>query len=309
MDWLIVNPISGSGRAMRYLDAVRVRCNEHAIVLDEKHVSTIPEIHDIAIKAVHAQVSRLWVLAGDGTVAALARHLCYSQTTVCPLPGGTKSVLCRELGIPSDPADAFSACLSGGTILMDVGQIHALDDPRDHPTHENNVTFLLMASAGIDAKIVRDVNLRLKSIFGTAAYLFEGLLKFLSFPVEQIVVRDEHGINRSGYHVIMQNTRYYGGSIAMTPNAKIDDGRLDVILIKTPSRWSVLRFLLSISSRQHLKLPYVDYFKTTTLDIQGPAKVSVQSDGDCMGSTPSRVTVLPKALRVLVPRSSTNVTF
>ncbi len=289
MDWLVVNTVSGSGRARARLEAVRAEFKERSIVCDEKIAATIPEIQDIARIAVHAHVDRLWGLGGDGTLAALAGELCYTPTLLCPLPGGTANVFCRELSIPTDLSEAIPAMLGGIQMTIDVGQVA-------------ETKFLLMASVGIDAQTVRDVHLGLKEKIGPLAYVIEGALKFFSFPAPRLTVTDEHGIDHNAFHAIVQNSRLYGGSVLMAPKAKLDDGRFDVILIKKPGRFALLRFLFSVKNGRHVNLPYVEYFRSNTVHIQSGAADSLQADGDCLTKLPAKITILPKALRVLAPR-------
>lgn len=290
MDWLLVNPVSGSGRAMARVEEARAKFKKHGILFEEKSAGTIPQIQDMARAAANARVDRLWVLGGDGTLAAVAGCLCYSPTVLCPLPGGTVNVFCRELAIPTDPSEAITALLAGETIAIDVGQVA-------------ETKFLLMASVGIDAETVRDVHLGLKEWIGPAAYVVEGARKFFSFPAwkRRLTVTDEHGIDHFAYHAIVQNGRLYGGSIVMAPKAKLDDGRFDVLLLKKPGRLAILRFLFAVAAGTHIRLPYVEYFRSNTVHIQSDSADSVQADGDCLTKLPAHITLLPKALHVLSP--------
>ena len=298
MDWLLINPSSGAGRATARLSSLRARFQEHSIVCEEKIAATFPEINDIALKAAQTHVDRLWVLGGDGTLSAAAGGLCYSSTILCPLPGGTMCVFCRELGIPPDPLEAVSSILMGEKITIDVGQIwgaRSVDPGSD-------TKFLLLASAGIDAETVRSVNWNLKRVIGPMAYVVQGAINFFSYRAPRLTVTDEHGIDRVGYHLIVQNARLYGGSVVMAPKAKLDDGRFDVILIKKSGRLAILQFLYAIRSGDHVRLPYVDYFRSSSVNIQCADPDSIQADGDCMMKLPAKITILPKALHVLAPR-------
>ncbi len=269
--------------------AVQEAFRRHGVDVTEKTAGTIPEILDVATRAARSNVDRLWVLGGDGTLASAASSLCYSKTALCPLPGGTAGVFCRELNIPSAAPQAVSSLLSGRNISIDVGQV-------------GDVKFLLMAGVGIDAQTVRDVNLNLKRCIGPLAYVAEGLRKLWSYSVSRVTVVDEHGIERTGYHVVVLNGRLYGGSLAMAPSAKLDDGRFDVILIKKPGRLALLKFVFSIPSGRHVRLPYVEYFRSNAVEIRGDGGSSVQADGDCLTRLPARITILPKALTVRAPQ-------
>lgn len=303
MDWLLVNSLSGSGRGRSLCAAVRTRFKEHAITCEEKIADTIPEIQDIAAKAVQAHVSRLWVLGGDGSLSAAASSLCYSRTILCPLPGGTAGVFCRELSIPDSASNAVTAMLEGDPADVDIGQIWPWDASTGKFGPDGSDTkFLLMASVGLDAAAVRDVNLGLKQLIGPGAYILSGFFKFLGCSCPRLTITDDHGIDQIGYQVFVQNSRLYGGSHVMAPKAKLDDGRFDVILLKNPTRQTLIRFMLEIRSGRHVRLPDVEYFRSASLVVKCEEPEAVQADGDCVTKLPVRMTLLPKALRVLAPK-------
>lgn len=293
MDWLLVNPLSGGGRSRDRLAAVRARLKEHAVVCEEHEAETMLEIQDIAAKAVKAHASRLWVLGGDGSLSAAAAALCYSETLLCPLPGGTAGVFCRELAIPSDPRDAVTALLEGDSIAADMGRILSANG--------SDIKFLLMASVGLDAKAVRDVSLSLKSAIGGGAYGLSMLWKFLSSDISRLTVTDDHGIDQIGYHLFVQNTRLYAGPFEIAPKARLDDGRFDVILLKHPSRLAAARFFLGVLTGRHMDQPDVEYFRSTRIKVRSDEPEAVQADGDCVGLLPVEISILPKALRILGP--------
>ncbi len=302
MDWLILNTSSAAGCAPDRMDRVRRRLTQHQVACEEHLVATIPEIIDVSLKAAASRVDRLWVLGGDGTLAAAAQALTYTDTMLCPLPGGTVNVFCREMSIPADPADAVSALMAGGRVSIDVGQLAEGEN-----TQGGDMKFLLMASCGIDAEAVRTVGPGLKRRLGKWAYVLRGILIWLARRPCRMSVTDEHGIDRVAYQVFVQNARMYGGSSPMAPKAKIDDGRFDVILVKKSGRIASLRFFLSISSGSHVRLAYVEYLRTHTVTIRASGVSHawpVQSDGDCVAKLPVKLTILPKSLHVLVPRST-----
>ncbi|OGH60283.1 MAG: hypothetical protein A3G34_09560 [Candidatus Lindowbacteria bacterium RIFCSPLOWO2_12_FULL_62_27] len=290
MDWLLVNLASRSGRVQSQLDGVRSQFKAHGVEVAEKAASTMPELQDIALKAVQSGADRLWVLGGDGTLAAAATHLCYSPTVLCALPGGTANVFCREMAIPLDAPAAVPALLSGRLMTIDVGEV-------------DGIKFLLMASVGLDAQAVRDVNVGLKQRVGPLAYVIEGVRKLFSFGSPRLTVTDEHDIEHHGYHVAVQNARLYGGSIEMAPKAKLDDGRFDVVLLKKPGRLAILRFLWAAAAGRHVRLPHVEYFRSHSVRIHSATELSLQADGDCLTKLPATVSILPRALKVQSARS------
>jgi len=94
----------------------------------------------------------------------------------------------------------------------------------------------------------------------------------------------------------------YAAILHLAPQARLDDGWLDVVLFQGQGTISAVRHFLSLLARQHLRDPQVTYYRAQEITVQTARPLLVQADGDPVGSTPLTFRVMPKALHVLLPR-------
>lgn len=101
--------------------------------------------------------------------------------------------------------------------------------------------------------------------------------------------------------IIIGNSQLYGGMVKITAHAIVDDGLLDVCVIKGHSMLTAPLRLFSVFTRNYNRDPKVAYFKATHIEIQGKKKLPIQVDGDFLGRSPMKFEIVPRSLRVLVP--------
>lgn len=101
--------------------------------------------------------------------------------------------------------------------------------------------------------------------------------------------------------VAFANTPTYGGGVRIAPDARLDDGKLEICVVVGMARARVLRLFPSVFSGRHLTLPEVKYFQADRLRIETDKPLDVYADGEYVCSTPVDVTVEARALRVIVP--------
>lgn len=226
---------------------------------------------------------------GDGTVNEVANGLAGSPTVLAVVRGGTANVWAKETRLPRDPSAALR--------LLADGEIRTIDLGRAGERY-----FLLMAGIGFDADIVRSVSPSLKRRLGAASYLLHGLDRVLRHRAMSVdlLVNGEPLASRV-YWLLLGNTRSYAGVLNITHQARADDGRLDLCLLREGgplrlawlSPWAFL-------GRHHRRAGVV-YDKVESLDVRTPG-LPVQVDGEYLCETPLRFEVAPAALRVVVPR-------
>jgi diacylglycerol kinase family enzyme len=227
---------------------------------------------------------------GDGTVAAAAAGLLGTGVPLGVVPGGTVNVLAREIGLPLDPERAFRALFDARPRLVDVGFV------RGRP-------FLLMAGAGLDAAIMRDVQPRVKRLIGRGAVALTAISKMLrgGFPRFRVEIGGE---SFEVSNVVASSGRLYGGSFVIAPEADLSDGLLDVVLFAGSRRRDLLRYLVAIAAGRHLDLPDVRLRRAAALRIlpvPGAPAGAIQLDGDYVFDAPVDVELRAGALELLVP--------
>ena len=228
------------------------------------------------------------LVGGDGTVNRCINEFGPAKVPLGIIPAGTGNVLARELGIPiGDPHKAAQVVLSGHKRRVDLGLL-------------NNKYFVLMAGVGFDGY----VSLRLpvtKHGMGLWSYVLATIKAYLKFRPSPIVVKTGDKI-LSGETILICNARLYGGPLCFACYAEMDDGLLDIIVFGKMGVVHVLKYLLMGSGIVSLgKSASVSYITAKNAEIISHGPMPVQMDGEFYGTTPVRVSVVPRCQEFFVP--------
>ncbi len=243
---------------------------------------------EIARECLEKKPDLIIALGGDGTINEVMNGIVFSGTPLAILPMGTTNVLAKELGIPENVAGALERAVNGLPRKVSLGKIETGEGG-----HSVARYFCLMAGIGFDGQAVHDVNASLKKISGKAAYILSGIKSMFSYPPGEIVIRTEDR-EFTAYSVIVGKSSKYGGNLMVTPDANLLDPFLYACIFRGRNRTDILRYLCGIMRRTHLEYADVEYVKSSQLEVLG--KVHVQIDGDYLGMTPARISVVKDAL-------------
>jgi YegS/Rv2252/BmrU family lipid kinase len=284
---LIVNPASGGGRAGEVLPRVRAALNEHGL---EHHVETtrsLEHARELALAAAGAGEMAV-ALGGDGLVGAVAGALKHTDGVLGVLPGGRGNDFARVLGIPREPVAACEVLRSGTVRRLDLGQV-------------GQETFIGIASCGFDSVANRIAN-ETRLVRGNLVYTYGGLRALATWKPASFELRlDGEPASLRGYTVAVANSAAYGGGMMMAPDASLDDGLFDVVLVGDGSRWQFLRQLPMVFRGEHVNSPQVQVLRARTVEITADRPFTMYADGDPIAELPVTVSVLPGAVQVMVP--------
>ena len=228
---------------------------------------------------------------GDGTVNEVMNGLVGTQTALGVLPLGTVNIWAREMGLSMDMLKAAASLAKSELTQIDVGRA-------------GNRYFLLMAGIGFDAAVTATISLAEKRRLGVIAYIKQAIQVAWNFRGVRLKLRiDGKRVRGKILMVIVGNSQLYGGVVKFTAHATIDDGLLDICVIKGQGMLSAPRRLISIFARHYNRDPLVQYFQGRQIDIRGQRgkALPVQVDGDYLGKTPMSFQVVPHSLWILVP--------
>jgi len=284
------NPESGGGQFRHELPLMIELLESYGADVEQRVTGDAGEATELARAAVADGADAVCAIGGDGTVNEVINGIAESDVPLIIVPAGTVNVLALELGIPLDPADACRLVDGGNLSWMDLGKA-------------GERYFALMAGVGMDAAIVQSMNPTLKKVLREAAFVVQGIPTVLSgrFPKVRVETVER---TVEGYFVVLGNAANYGGAFAITPRASIRDGLLDVCVLEDLSPLSTLRYWLAAAVQSHTTHPNVDYWRTreaAVTVIEGDDEVLVQTDGELAGRLPMRFSIVPRALRVVVP--------
>ena len=283
---LLVNPAAAGGRALERLPAVRAELDrlgaEHTVV----ETRSLEHAREEAARA--APEETVGAMGGDGFVRPIAGALRGPAGTLAVIPGGRGNDFARTLGIPQDPAGAARVAVEGRERLVDMGEV-------------DGEPFLGIASLGIDSDVQHIAN-RARLVRGGLVYVYSALRALVAWREARFtVVVDGARQSYPGYSAAVANTGVFGGGMVLIPHAEVDDGKLDVFLVKRHRKWRYLRGLTKVFKGTHLDSRFTELLRGETIELSSEPAYDVFADGDPIGRTPARVRVQPRCLRVLVP--------
>jgi YegS/Rv2252/BmrU family lipid kinase len=284
---LIVNPSAGAGRASKLLPAVEAALRGMGARFRVERTASMEHARELARAACeNGEVAA--AMGGDGLTGAVAGELRDGAGLLAVLPGGRGNDFARKLGIPSDPVQACELLATGTEKRIDLAEV-------------GGRTYLGIASAGLDSDVQVIANgTRLK--LGPPVYLY-GTLRALARwkPARWDVSIDGTPVSFSGYSVAVANSGVFGGGMYLAPEARLDDGRLEVVLIEDAPRIRYLRNLPKVFKGTHVLEPNVRVLSGTEIAFSADRPFTAYADGDPIADLPATVRVVPGTLRVLAP--------
>lgn len=264
----------------------------------------------LAREACEQGVARLLVGGGDGTTSEVVSGLLSMPESARPtlglLPFGSGWDLARSLGLPRDFEAALDVIARGTVQTIDVGRL----DFRDESGSPCVSHFANEASVGLSGVTVRLVGRLSKRLGPRLGFVLGAVGAILSHrPVDLAVEIDDERIYEGPVSmVVAANGRFFGAGMQVAPGAVIDDGALEVVLVRGLSMPRLLANLPSFYVGKHVEHPRVSCHSARSLSlIPKEASPPVDVDGEAHGALPLRATVVPAALRVFVPAVASTV--
>ncbi len=244
------------------------------------------------------------VSGGDGTVASLLYDLRGRKVPTCVFPSGTANLLCANIGNGAEPAALARACRQNTYADLDMGEMRWVDENGC----EHRAGFSLMSGTGFDAQLMQAA-LPNKASMGQAAY-FAAVLENTHPDVIQFKITvDGQVYEREGITCMVANNAMMQGDIQIVPNCRMDDGRLDVIVVETNRAAQLLRpliFGLVDPSGNAIGRPKLESFSGQHIRVEASKPVPIEIDGEVVdGKTLAYEAVcLPGASRIIVDSMS-----
>jgi YegS/Rv2252/BmrU family lipid kinase len=284
---LIVNPSAGAGRAARLLPAVEAAMRGLGLRFRVERTQSVEHARELARSAAAAGEIAA-AMGGDGLTGAVAGELRGGAGVLAVLPGGRGNDFARKLGLGSDPVAACELLREGRERRIDL----AIAGER---------CYLGILSAGLDSDvqvIANSTRLRL----GPPVYLYGTLRALASWrPARWDVTADGAQLSFTGYSVAVANSGVFGGGMYLAPEAALDDGILDVVMIADASRATYLRGLPRAFKGTHVDEQHVTVLQAREVTFAADRPFTAYADGDPIAELPATVRVDPGALRVLAP--------
>ncbi len=288
---LLTNPTAGKGRGAAARSAALPRLRAAGLAVRDLQGSDAAEAADLAADAVAAGVEALVVVGGDGLVHLAAQVLAGSATPLGVVPAGTGNDVARYLDLPRrDPAAA--ADLAAASVL--AGRSRAIDLARD----SRGRCFVTVLCAGFDAVVNERAN-RMTWPHGQMRYTIATLAELRTFaPLPYVLELDGATRELEAMMVSVGNGPSFGGGLRITEGALLDDGLLDVVVIRPMSKPALVRTYPRLFTGSHTAHPAYEHHRVRRVRVSAPGIVGY-ADGERFGALPLEVEAVPSALRVL----------
>ncbi|WP_046224759.1 lipid kinase YegS [Vibrio sp. ECSMB14106] len=250
------------------------------------------DMYRLVNEAICDGVKRLIVAGGDGTVNEAVSALNQFQVSERPqlaiIPMGTANDFATATAIPSNIAEAFALALEGNTFAVDS-------------VRANDRYFMNVAAAGFGAEVTAETPVELKDFLGGGAYTLTGVVKALGFkPYIGTLTVDKGTFTGEILVGAFCNGRLAGGGQSLAPEALIDDGLMDLTLVKSFVASELPQVL------EELKSPdedgkYIVHTQTSWLDIDFTQPLPINLDGEPYRSNNIRFEVVPSSIRLVLP--------
>jgi YegS/Rv2252/BmrU family lipid kinase len=295
MSVVIVNPSSasgGTGEAWPQIASdLRSQFGSFQVVFTKQR----GDATTLASEAARKGAKLIIACGGDGTISEVANGILSSgkDAELGILPSGTGGDFRRTLEIPSRARDAARVLRTGRSVRIDVGRVSYTDGNGADATRY----FVGVASCGMSTKVIERVK-------GDEVSFASALLKtaMRNAPVRLVVqLDDSHERHLIVSNLCIANARYFGGGMKIAPDAKLTDGKLDVISIGDLSAMKLFTSAPRVYTGSHLSMPEVSHAlarKITVRAADRAAEVALEVDGELPGRLPATFQIIPEALRV-----------
>ncbi len=284
---LLVNPASAHGATLKLLPKVEQELDALRIPFRVERTKGLEDGVTRALRAVEANEVPV-VISGDGLVGAIGGAMAGADTPLGIVPGGRGNDLARVLGIPADPAGAVAVLAAGETRRIDVGEA-------------NGKRFLGIVSVGFDSEANRLAN-ETSFLRGNLVYAYAALRTLLSWKPSRFTVRvDDERYRFTGYSVSVANSRAFGGGMYIAPQAELDDGEFDIVVVGEVGKLRFVGNLPKVFKGTHVEEDEVRVFRAPHLELSASRPFPVYADGEHLTDLPAKLRILPRTLSVLVP--------
>jgi diacylglycerol kinase (ATP) len=285
---LLTNPTAGKGRGARIAAIALPRLQEAGFRVRHVAGRDADEALDLARASVAGGAESLVVCGGDGMVHVAVQALAGSATSLGLIPAGTGNDVARYLDIPrNDPQAAADVVVGSKVRTIDLALAGA--------TH-----FITVLAAGFDSKVNERAN-KMTWPRGQMRYNLATLAELRVFePLPYVLDLDGEERRLDAMLVAVGNGPSFGGGLRITHGASIDDGWLDVVVIKPMSKVELVKTYPKLYYGGHVHHPQYEHHRVRSVTVAAPGVVAY-ADGERLGTLPLTVQVAPSSLRVLTP--------
>jgi diacylglycerol kinase (ATP) len=301
-DLILANPTAGGGLGRESLPRLKAFAAEKNWSAEFRSAESSAEFAQIAREEATAGRSRIFALGGDGTFQALLNAVAENRNvSIGVLPAGGGNDLAVALGLPLNPVRAAEMILTRGeVVLLDAARVRTADGTER--------LYMGGGGVGLDAEAARFASGVYRKMRGRSRYLLSAIRALGRFRGVHVRVSLEGAektfLQGTALVLGILNTPSYGGGLRLAPEARLEDGRLDLVLLENLNALEIARMLPRMAVSGEIRTHRIQRHGVTRARIETERPCAFHADGEIIGMTPVEITVVPRAMRVWRPRST-----
>lgn len=291
-----INPVSGTKGKADVIKLIEKKTKEQNIPFEILHTNAQGDYFFLKQKIEEENITDIVICGGDGTVSQVAGSLIDEAVNIGIIPMGSGNGLALAAKIPTNPAKALDIIFTGKAKYIDSFFI--------------NQTFsCMLCGLGFDAQVAHDFAKQSKR--GLITYIKQTIHNFFSArPYSFDIVNQGKSFNTEAYFISIANSNQFGNNFTIAPLASLDDGLLDIVIVKKMSKfrflWQVFKQLRrgEVDEYNELTVQHreVLYFQTPRLMITNLENAPLHIDGDPVETTRKfSIQVIPQAFKLIQP--------
>lgn len=292
---VIVNPAAGGGRALREEPRVAALLEKKRAAARFIHSKSSEDIREQAARAAADGYRCIVAMGGDGAFHHVVEGVLGTSAAAGFFPAGNGNDIAKSLGIPTRLTQSVEAFLESEPRPVDLVRVRFNDGRMAY--------FIGVGGMGLDAEAAHLANTRFRKWPGLWRYLAGALAVFVKQePLDLTATMDEERWNGRALFVAVANGTGYGAGIHIAPEARMDDGWMDVALVADMKFLRILRAIpIVLGSGDLRRFPEVRRYRCRRVRLEAGRKAIVHGDGEHMGESPAEFEILPGAIRVKAP--------
>ena len=300
---VIVNPAAGGYSIRREWPGIRKQMQRIGLSFDYEYSEGVGHAIDLAKIAVNDGYRYLVAVGGDGTINEVAngilRSTASTETILGIVSGGTECSFARSLGIPQNYSTACSLLTGHRRLLIDVGVVEYTSEGQYLQRFFVNEADVGFGAAVIEA--TKDIPRYYIPTINHLHRVFRGIRSLYYYRNKHVTLHIENKSDSICTSVVvMANGCYLGGGMYVAPQARFDDGLLDMVIVGDTGRFELLKIWPTLYKGKHISHPKIRFQKVTSGSIRASERVLVEADGELIGECPVSFKILPSALTVVV---------
>jgi len=302
--YIVVNPVSANKTTAKEWPGYEKALSDAGFEFEAVLTEYPGHAAELTRKAIKLGFKTIMSVGGDGTMNEVVNgffendRLIDENSRLVVFSRGTGCDFVRSLGINRNIEDLLAILKRNREKQIDVGRLSLVRTEGNMPARY----FLNVADTGIGAETANRVNMHSKRLSGFLSFMLGTLSTVVLYKNQnfEVVIDDKIHLNGIMNSVIVANGKFFGGGMMVAPDAVLDDGVFDIIILGNLSKYDIIKSFPLIYKGKHMNHPKLKYYRGSKVKVTSGGKGLIEADGEIPGRADAVFELMPKALKILI---------